>query len=101
MHPNNIYRNLAKICKRVGIPFVGVHGLRHTNASVMLSLGIVDKIAMSRGGWTSKETLERIYQHLFSADKDAADEAINAYFQELLAHEITHDGEPLLEKQGG
>ncbi len=26
------------------------HELRHTNASVMLSLGIVDKVAMARGG---------------------------------------------------
>lgn len=94
---NTPYENLERICKREGIPFVGVHGLRHTNASVMLSLGIVDKIAMARGGWSSKETMERVYQHLFASDKDAADVAINQYFESLIeaqegkiAHEITH-----------
>lgn len=96
MHPNTVYKNLEKICKSCDIPFVGVHGLRHTNASVMLSLGIVDKIAMARGGWSSKETMERIYQHLFDSDKQAADTAINDYFNELVSktsHEITHDAE--------
>lgn len=82
---NTPYENLERICKREGIPFVGMHGLRHTNASVMLSLGIVDKIAMARGGWSSKETMERIYQHLFSSDKMAADDMINQYFESLIA----------------
>lgn len=90
IHPNTIYHNLERICKKACIPFVGIHGLRHTNASVMLSLGIVDKIAMSRGGWSSKETMERIYQHLFDSDKAAADNAINAYFEQLIAHEISY-----------
>ena len=65
----------------------------------MLSLGIVDKIAMFRGGWSSKETMERIYQHLFDSDKAAADSAINAYFKQLIAHEISHEDVPLLEPQ--
>ena len=82
---NTPYENLERICKREGIPFVGIHGLRHTNASVMLSLGIVDKIAMARGGWATKDTMERIYQHLFSSDKANADTAINNYFEALLS----------------
>jgi integrase len=82
---NTPYENLERICIREGIPFVGVHGLRHTNASVMLSLGIVDKIAMARGGWATKDTMERIYQHLFSSDKANADTAINNYFEALLS----------------
>lgn len=91
MHPNTLYKNLKKICESAGIPFVGVHGLRHTNASVMLSLGIMEKIAMARGGWSSKETMERVYQHVFETDKSAADTAINTYFERLIAHEIAHE----------
>ena len=95
---NTPYENLERICKREGIPFVGIHGLRHTNASVMLSLGIVDKIAMARGGWATKDTMERVYQHLFSSDKQAADNAINNYFNSLIstqndkiAHKNAHE----------
>lgn len=100
IHYNTIYKNLEKICNRCGLPFVGVHGLRHTNASVMLSLGIVDKVAMARGGWSSKETMERIYQHIFSSDKQAADSAINQYFDQLIAHENAHEEtEPVAPQQ--
>lgn len=81
---NTPYENLERICIREGIPFVGMHGLRHTNASVMLSLGIVDKIAMARGGWATKDVMERTYQHLFAADKEAADQTINRYFEALM-----------------
>lgn len=62
MHPNTIYDTMRDICQRHNIPFVGVHGLRHTNASVMLSLGIVDKVAMARGGWSTDVTMKQIYQ---------------------------------------
>lgn len=97
MDPSVIYNNLKKISERSGIPFVGVHGLRHTNASVMLSLGIVDKIAMKRGGWATDNTMKSVYQHVFSSDRDTADDMINAYFYSIvdnankkIAHEITH-----------
>ena len=84
MNPNDIYNHLKVICDNNSIPFVGVHGLRHTNASVMLSLGIADKVAMARGGWSSKDTMQNIYQHLFENDKTEADQAINNYFSGLL-----------------
>lgn len=94
MNPNDIYNHLKVICDNNGIPFVGIHGLRHTNASVMLSLGVADKIAMARGGWSSKDTMQNIYQHLFADDKSAADAAINGYFDGLIgktAHENAHE----------
>lgn len=98
MDPSVIYNNLKKISERSGIPFVGVHGLRHTNASVMLSLGIVDKVAMKRGGWATDNTMKSVYQHVFSSDRDTADDMINAYFESMvngadtkIAHEIAHD----------
>ena len=83
MNPNDIYNHFKVICDNNGIPFVGIHGLRHTNASVMLSIGVTAKMAMARGGWSSKETMQNIYQHLFSSDKEAADTKINEYFSAL------------------
>lgn len=83
MNPNDIYNHLKVICDRNGIPFVGIHGLRHTNASVMLSVGITAKLAMARGGWSNNATMQNIYQHLFSSDKKEAGEKINQYFDAL------------------
>lgn len=84
IHPTLLYKHLKKISAEAGIPFVGVHGLRHTNASVMLSLGIIDKVAMQRGGWSTDVTMKRVYQHVFSADKATADDLINSYFVQLI-----------------
>lgn len=102
LHPNDIYNHLKVVCDNNGIPFVGVHGLRHTNASVMLSLGVADKIAMARGGWSSRDTMQNIYQHLFKDDKSAADTAINGYFDDLISkngHEFGHEKQRCLEPQ--
>ena len=73
------------------------HGLRHTNASVMLSLGIVDKVAMARGGWSTDITMKQIYQHVFQRDKDIAGGKVDLFFQAIAdgkpfsAHEIAHE----------
>lgn len=94
MYPNDIYNRLKVLCDRNNIPFVGVHGLRHTNASIMLSLNISEKIAMARGGWTSNRTMQSIYQHIFQEDMKSADETIEVYFRNLqgkTAHEIAHE----------
>ena len=85
MYPNDIYNHFKVVCDNNGIPFVGIHGLRHTNASVMLSIGVTAKMAMARGGWSSNKTMQDIYQHLFAEDKAAADTAINEYFEKLIA----------------
>ena len=45
------------------------HDLRHILASVMLALGIPDKYAMERGGWSTPNTLKNIYQHIFSKER--------------------------------
>lgn len=88
-----IYDRLKIICDREGITFPGVHGLRHTNASVMLSLGIMDKYAMARGGWSTDYTMKNVYQHLFSEDKQSADDAINKFFESKIAHGFAHRNE--------
>lgn len=87
MHPNTVYETMKKICEREGIGFVGVHGLRHTNASVMLSLGIVDKVAMARGGWSTDVTMKQVYQHVFESDKQDAGNKLDNFFNELVTKE--------------
>lgn len=90
MHPNTIYKMMRDICERHGIDFVGVHGLRHTNASVMLSLGIVDKVAMARGGWSTDITMKSVYQHVFADDKKTANILLDTYFSGVAEGKTAH-----------
>jgi len=60
------------------------HGLRHLNASAMVALGVQDFYAMERGGWKTKSTLNRVYQHALSAEHQAVDQKVDQYFESLL-----------------
>lgn len=68
-----IYQRINEICEAHGLPKVGVHGLRHSFASLAYHLQIPEKIAMEIGGWSDDGTMRKIYTHL--AQKDIADRA--------------------------
>ena len=59
-----------KICADNGLPEVGLHGLRHSFASLAYHLGIPEMIAAEIGGWDDLATMHNIYTHL--AEKDIA-----------------------------
>jgi integrase len=68
-----LYQRINEICEKSGLPKVGVHGLRHSFASLAYHLQIPEKIAMEIGGWADDGTMRKIYTHL--AQKDIADRA--------------------------
>ena len=86
----NIYKRFTQLLKRNNIDHMSFHDLRHMNASIMHMLGIPDKYAMERGGWSSDSVLKSVYQHTFSAERQAADDKIDNYFNSLLEN-ISHD----------
>lgn len=45
------------------------HDLRHYSASVLHAMGVPDLYIMKRGGWESRETLDRIYQHILTDEQ--------------------------------
>jgi len=81
--PQTIRNRMVKAADEAGVPFIGLHALRHQNASIMLSLNIPDKYAMERGGWSSNKTMKDIYQHTMDDGKQQAAAAIDQYFDKL------------------
>jgi integrase len=74
-----IYKRFSRLLEHNGIEHMTFHDLRHMNASIMLALGIPDKYAMERGGWSSPHIMKSVYQHTFSAEREAADNKIDSY----------------------
>lgn len=68
-----MFERINRVCEQNGLPKVGVHGLRHSFASLAYHLQIPEKIAMEIGGWSDDGTMRKIYTHL--AQKDIADRA--------------------------
>lgn len=82
--PQTIRNRYVAAAEKTGIPFYGLHALRHTNASIMLSLNTPDKYAMERGGWSSSKTMKQIYQHTMDAKRDSVAMNINSYFENIV-----------------
>ena len=78
-----IRAHLTKLAKANGFELT-FHQLRHSCASLMLSLGIPDKYAMERGGWATNATLKNVYQHTFYEERRRVDEKINSFFEDAL-----------------
>ena len=72
-NPNQIWAQINSICDQAGLPRVGVHGLRHSFASLAYYLEIPDKTAMKIGGWKDSKTMRDIYTHI--AQQDIAEKA--------------------------
>lgn len=84
MVAQTITKTLKKLVKRSCGKDVTFHQLRHLNASVMVELGVPDKYAMERGGWSTDSTLRNVYQHTFDEKRKEIDRQINEYFEKLL-----------------
>lgn len=80
----SIYKSFKRKMKQIGYPEATFHDLRHLNASVMLMLGIPDKYAMERGGWSNTAVLKNVYQETFSSERQAVDAQIDNYFSKLV-----------------
>ena len=80
---NFITKRLRKLTRENGYSLT-FHQMRHLNASIMLMLGIPDKYAMERGGWSSNRVLKSVYQHTFSEERKLVDERIDGFFNDLL-----------------
>lgn len=82
--PNQIYENLCKYQKELGIPHFRLHALRHYYASMSHSIGIPDSYIMQAGGWKSDNTLKSVYRHAMDAKQGEMQEFAAQYISELV-----------------
>lgn len=78
--PPTIYDNVNRICEKNGLPLVGVHGLRHSFASLAYHIGMPEQLAMELGGWSDYGTMRKIYTHLANADRAKYTNAMSDFF---------------------
>lgn len=79
-----VYSRFKRMMIKHGYPDLTYHDLRHLNASVMLMLGVPDKYAMERGGWSTDHILKNVYQQTFSDERKRVDEVIDDYFNGII-----------------
>lgn len=65
---NTLYNQINRVCRKAGLPEVGVHGLRRSFASLAYHLKWSELDTMRIGGWSDFQTMRKIYTKL--AEKD-------------------------------
>lgn len=68
--PNKLWEKINAVCRKAELPEVGVHGLRHSFASLAYHLKWSEATTMSVGGWSDTKTVHEIYTHLANQDKN-------------------------------
>lgn len=81
-NPNTIWAGVNRICEANGLPLVGVHGLRHSFASLAHHVGMPEEEAMLIGGWEDSRTMHKIYTHIADADKLKAQNLMAAFYSQ-------------------
>ena len=77
---NNLRLACHRICERAGVTDVGLHGLRHSFASLAYHLQMPEKITMEIGGWSDASTMKKIYTHVAQSDIDRYKNAMGDFY---------------------
>ena len=76
MHQSISRRWLQEFCRKNDLPVVTVHGLRHANASLLISSGADVKTVSSTLGHSQTSTTLDIYAHSFALKQAEASQAV-------------------------
>lgn len=76
----SLYNQINQACEKADLPQIGIHGLRHSYASLALHLGWKKLSTQQIGGWKNSKVLDEIYSH--NADLETDLKTMEEYFRE-------------------
>ncbi len=79
-NPNVLTKDYEAALKRAGLPAFRFHDLRHYCASAFHFRGVPMSYTQKYGGWSTLDTLQRIYQHTLPDKEDDIYAGMAAYF---------------------
>lgn len=56
MHPDAVSKWFGKFIKRIGLPVINFHGIRHTNATLLISQNVDVAVVAARLGHAQTST---------------------------------------------
>ena len=63
MHPDTVSKWFGKFIKRIGLPVINFHGIRHTNATLLISQNVDVAVVAARLGHAQISTTFNFYVH--------------------------------------
>ena len=81
-------QKVNRVCAAAGLPQVGMHGLRHSFASLAYHLGVPEKITMQLGGWSNDATMKKIYTHIAESDLSSYGNILTSFYQQAASPKV-------------
>ncbi|MBW3578521.1 MAG: site-specific integrase [Actinobacteria bacterium] len=78
IHPDRASTWFLRHCRALGLPEIGVHGLRHSYATAALRAGVSPHVVSKRLGHASVAITLDVYAHVFVGDDESAAEVAAA-----------------------
>ncbi len=78
IHPDRLSKWFTRHARAVGLPEVGIHGLRHSYATTALKAGVSPHVVSKRLGHASVAITLDVYAHVFVGDDEQAAEVAAA-----------------------
>ena len=76
LHPDIYSQTFRRVVRRLGLPYIRLHDLRHTHATMGLAAGIPVKVMSTRLGHATTAFTQDIYMHVVPSLEDSAAEKI-------------------------
>lgn len=82
-----------RLLKRLQLPYIRFHDLRHTAATLLLLQGVAVKVVSEMLGHASVTITMNLYMHVLPTMQRAAAEAMEALFRDGLQSKLQSNGE--------
>ena len=92
-----MYNRFRRRLQKLGLPHYRFHDLRHTSASVAMSVGVPNTYNQKRMGHKTDNMLKTVYLHTMKSKEDEFADRIDETFEEIL-HTDFHTGNEKDEK---
>ncbi len=79
-----MYSRFSRLCEQAGVKHYRFHDLRHTAASVAMSIGVPNTYTQKRMGHKTDNMLKTVYLHTMKSKEDEYADKIDSTFEALL-----------------
>lgn len=80
--PKNFYRTFKEVCKRLDLPVIRFHDLRHSHATMLISQNVNPKIISERLGHSDIGVTLNIYSHVLPSMQKEVANTIDKFLEE-------------------
>lgn len=84
VYNSTLNKKLANYCKKLNIPVISIHGLRHTHASLLLYEGVSVASVAKRLGHSNTTTTQETYIHIIKELENKDNDKILHHLSQLL-----------------